>query len=108
MLQNITKLIIEGIQIATSIFTFIKDIGVVCWDDIVNWFKNNIQNIDDNKNIIAFTLNEGIKDGKYNIVQGLFNKETNKILEGRRIIAKDVDIKIKNNICSGEVLTIFN
>ncbi|MCL2519599.1 MAG: hypothetical protein FWE37_01150 [Spirochaetaceae bacterium] len=62
---------------------------------IKGWFreKSTLMNRSDSSKV-AFTLKEGIKKGKYRVVQGIFDKESNKLLDGVRYEAERLDNEI--------------
>jgi len=64
---------------------------IVYWDEIIDWFRsrNDIKTRDEDN--IAFTLKEKMATGQYNVVQGIFNTRTEKVVEGRNIHAKELD-----------------
>lgn len=82
------------------------------WRDIIEWFSSWIEaHKDTEENFVGFTIAEEKKQGKdgvYRLVQGVFNKTTNKVEEARRIEAKEVDEETLKNCFTGEKVTIFN
>jgi hypothetical protein len=66
---------------------------VLKWDEIIDWFtsRNAIKTKDADN--IAFTLKERLASGKYKVVQGIFNKRTDVLVEGRNIEAETLDRK---------------
>ena len=50
---------------------------------IVSWFKDpkRLSNLSKNKNIIAVTVKENLDNGNYNVVDCLFDKSTNDIID---------------------------
>ena len=80
------------------------------WRDIVEWFSNWLeapQNKSIRENTIGFTIQETAKDGNYALVQGIFNKSTNKVEEVRRIQADEVDDEVKEQCFGKEKVTLF-
>jgi hypothetical protein len=66
-------------------------VAVVYWDDIVNWFqsRNNLKVAD--RDNIAFTIKDRMASGEYTVIQGIFNKRTEEILDGRKMRTKALD-----------------
>ena len=79
------------------------------WREIINWFEkwmNRHENVD--KDAVGFTIREAIEKGKCKMVQGVFNKRTNKVEDARRIEAENVDAQTRETCLTGERVTIFN
>jgi hypothetical protein len=57
--------------------------------DIINWFKNRITESDKEK--LAFTIKELLKNGQHKTIRGIFNKSTNKILDAEQIQSNEID-----------------
>ncbi len=66
---------------------------VLKWDEIIDWFtsRNAIKAKDADN--IAFTLKERLASGKYKVVQGIFNKRSEEVVDGRQIKAETLDRK---------------
>jgi hypothetical protein len=58
---------------------------------VLQWFSQNNTLSTYNSNLVAATINKGLKNGKYTVVQGVFNKRTNSIVEGRTIETTQLD-----------------
>ena len=80
---------------------------ILKWKDIISWFRNRTKLKESDKQNIAFTLQERLKNGKYKTVQGIFNKRTNEILDGQKIKSEQVDAKIAK-VHDGEELVIYD
>lgn len=89
-IKNSTKKIIEYcIEVIKATIETIKD-----------WFKNKNVNIN-KQNDVMFLLTEELRDGKYNIIQGVFSKVQDNVIDHQCIYAKDIDeilAKHKNKI----------
>ena len=78
------------------------------WQDLMNWFKNWLSlHPAEDENSVGFTIQETVKDVKYALVQGVFNKSTNQIEDARRIQADEVDAKVKDQCFGKEKVIIF-
>jgi hypothetical protein len=90
MAEPITLLILA----ATAILAVTAVVAIVYWDDIVGWFKdrNSIKEAD--KANIAFTIRDKINNNEFTLVQGIFNKRTEKVVEGRKMKTKSLDSKM--------------
>ena len=102
----LTTLILAGI--ASVVISVVVHFILLHWQDIINWFQkwiNGHQNVD--KDAIGFTIQEAIKDGKYNQVQGIFNKSTNTVEDARRITADNIDQQTRAQCFGKEKVTLF-
>jgi hypothetical protein len=66
-------------------------IKFLTWIGIANWFRarENLKNSD--KDNIAFTLQEKLKNGQFKTVKGIFNKNTNELVDGEKSISDQID-----------------
>ena len=71
---------------------------------IINWFRERekIKNAD--KNNIAFTIQEKMKNKQYKTVQGVFNKRTNEVVDAREIYSNEVDEQMEKNHRGNELV----
>ncbi|MCK6512128.1 hypothetical protein L6R29_19515 [Myxococcota bacterium] len=82
---------IIGIILAAVATVAVTVLLIVYWNDIVDWFRSrNDIKVEDRDNI-AFTLQEKLANGNYKTVQGIFNTRTNTLKDGRAIESKQVD-----------------
>lgn len=68
---------------------------------IVSWFKdpNRLSNLQKNKNIIAVTVKENLDNGNYNVVDCLFDKSSNEVIDisdSALYEAEDLDQETEN------------
>jgi len=61
---------------------------------VVDWFRNRSSIKAQDKDNIAFTLQEKLSTGKVKTVQGVFNTRTKNIVDGRVIESDRVDDKL--------------
>ena len=81
---------------------------ILHWKQVMGWFEKWIakhENVD--KDAIGFTIQEAIENGKYNVVQGVFNKSTNTVEDARRIEAEKLDRQTREKCFSKEKVTLF-
>ena len=66
-------------------------VAILYYEEIIKWFRsrNDIKEAD--KANIAFTIKQRLNSGDYKIVQGIFNKRNETILDGHVIQAKELD-----------------
>ena len=66
-------------------------LAIIYYDDIIAWFKarNDIKLAD--KENIAFTIKEKLASGDFKVVQGIFNKRSESIVDGQAMQTKELD-----------------
>ncbi len=74
-----------------AIWNFIKRVVLAIinfFKNIVAWFRlpGRLKKLEDDRNLIAVAIKENLDSGNYNIINCLFNKETNKVDESDAII----------------------
>ena len=57
-----------------------------------------------NKDNIAFTIQEKMKNKQYKTVQGIFNKRTNEVVDAQEIRSDKVDAQMENNHRGNELV----
>ena len=82
-------------------------VAIIKWDDIVAWFQSLSKIKEKDKANVAFTLKQKMDSGKFAVVQGIFNQDNNKILEGRTIETKELDTQLAEHH-KKEELVIYN
>jgi len=68
-------------------------IYVVClfWDKIIEWFRNRNDIKNQNRDNIAFTLQQKLDSGKFKTVQGIFNQNSNTMIDSIVIEHEQMD-----------------
>jgi hypothetical protein len=94
------------------IITGIVSLGIIAlvlleWSRIVDWFKGRQSLKQEDKNNIAFTLKQEMEKGKIPVVQGIFNTETEEVLDGVKYVAKELDETLENHH-RGQPLVIYS
>ena len=79
-------------------------VAIIYYDDIIEWFRtrNDIKEAD--KDNIAFTIREKIETGDYKVVQGIFNKRTNDLVEGHAMKTKKLDSEFEQIHADNELV----
>jgi len=67
------------------------------WDDLVNWFQSRHNLKTSDRDHIAFTIQQNLKDGQFKTVQGIFNKRTSQLVDARNVDSKDVSAEQKEH-----------
>ena len=70
---------------------FFKEIVQLVFGMLVKWFRNRRALVASDRDNIAFTLQNKLKSGKYNTVQGVFNTRTNEVIDGHKMMSNEID-----------------
>jgi hypothetical protein len=84
--------------IAATVVVFLN------WNNIIDWFRSREELKQSDKDNIAFTLQQRMEDGKYSVVQGIFDQNTNTFQDGVKYEAEDICDELKEK----EELVIYN
>ena len=79
------------IIIAAAASIAVMVVVIVTWAEIIDWFQSRNDIKEKDKENIAFTIKERLKSGDFKIVQGIFNKRTDDIVDGRAMQTKELD-----------------
>jgi hypothetical protein len=77
------------------------------WKEIVDWFKGRRKLKETDKKNIAFTIHNALKNGHHGVVQGIFNTETDELLDGQKFDAKELAPELEQ-AHEKEDLVIYN
>jgi hypothetical protein len=79
-------------------------LAIIYYDDIVKWFRarNDIKVAD--KDNIAFTIKQRLENGDYKVVQGIFNKRTDDLVEGHAMQSEKLDEELERQHESNELV----
>jgi hypothetical protein len=61
---------------------------------VLDWFRQNNKLSTHNSNLIGATIQKSLRDGKYTIIQGVFDKRVKTIVEGRTIETNQLDTEL--------------
>ena len=86
---------------------FFKEIVQLVFNMLVKWFRNRRALVASDRDNIAFTLQNKLKSGKYNTVQGVFNTRTNEVIDGHKMMSNEVDNTIER-LHADEELVIYD
>ncbi len=87
---GIIKAVIGGAAVAGTIGTVVY-ITRLTLQRILSWFSANTKLSIYSSNLVAATIKNGIKNGRYIIIQGVFDKKAKTMLESRTIEADQLD-----------------
>ncbi|MDR1740932.1 MAG: hypothetical protein LBR38_03680 [Synergistaceae bacterium] len=57
------------------------------WEKLFNWIRGYEKLVEADRDNLAFSLKEAIDNGKYNVIHGVFNKRSGKIVKGTKVQA---------------------
>jgi hypothetical protein len=77
---------------------------ILNWDRIIDWFHGREKLVQSDKDNIAVVIKQHMDDGKYNTVQGIFNKRTNELLDGAKYKTEELDEKTIENFGDKEMI----
>jgi hypothetical protein len=69
-------------------------LGLLYWSKIVDWFKGRQQLKQSDKDSIAFTIQQKMETGEFKTVQGIFNTDSNELLDGVQYQSDNIDEKL--------------
>ncbi len=81
------ELLISGAILVAELL-YIGWIILLTIGEIINWFNGVNTSIPSE---IGFTVAEALSSGDFKVVQGVFNKNTNKVTTGRTMDVKEMD-----------------
>lgn len=84
-----------GLILAAAVGLGILSLIILTFLEVTSWFfgRNDLYYTDADH--IAFTLQQKLGSGQYETVQGIFNKRTNKMADGRKVRSDDYDEQLK-------------
>ena len=81
-------------------------IALLTYPMIVNWFRERTAlKLQDRKNI-AFTLQQRVNNGNFKTVQGIFNTQSNNLLDSKGYQSKEIDSELAG-IHRGEEVVVY-
>ncbi|SRR5258708_3146043 len=96
-------LILKAIAVITG-GVAIASIVILTIDEILKWFKSYRNLALTDINIVGTTIKEAMHNGNYIIVQGVFNKRSQKMVASRKIEAKQLDSELMRRHSSERVV----
>ena len=66
-------------------------LALLTLQEIMDWFSQHFDVLHRNKDNLAFTIRDKLKNGNYQVVQGIFNDRTGDVIEERTIEAEKID-----------------
>ncbi len=84
------------IILACKVIAVIIALLIITYQSIIDWFQEQEieELVQSDMDYIPFTFMEHFETGNYSLVQGVFNKRTEKVVEGRKLQSKHVDNQV--------------
>jgi len=82
---------------------FVEELVRLLFTMIRSWFQNKQELTQSDRNNIAFTLQDKLSNGKYSTVQGIYNKSTNEVIDGRMMHSNELDSNLENIHANNEL-----
>jgi hypothetical protein len=70
--------------------------AILTVDAVINWFRNRAALIQSDRSNLAFTIRERLADGNYAVYQGIFNKESEQLIDGQKLVSERLDSELSN------------
>lgn len=99
-------IILVGAALATGALVLIY-IVLLTLAIIVDWFNEQLALVDNDEDMIAFTVSQAMKDGKANVIQGVLDRSIGKLEAVRKIETGNVSNEIKS-AHKGHEVVIYN
>ncbi len=83
-----------GTLIALFVGAAVVYLAMITINSILNWFcQRTALALSDRENI-AFTIKDNLANGKFVVYQGIFNRRTEQLLDGQKLVAEQVDVRV--------------
>jgi hypothetical protein len=79
---------------------------VLNWKTIIDWFRGKRTLKESDKGNIAFTIKNAQETGNFEVVQGIFNTDSEEVLDGQKYKAKELEDKLEQ-VHKGKDLVIY-
>jgi len=89
--------LILAITLAVAIYDILTVIAIIILTiaEVFSWFRSKSALVTSDKNNVPFTLMDKLSSGDYGVIQGVFNKDTEKVLDARKYKAEQLDEQLK-------------
>lgn len=81
-------------SVAAGVVTAAVYIAYLTISDILSWFSQNSKLSAYDSNLVGATIQKGLRDGKYTIIQGVFDKRAKTMVESRTIETNQLDSEL--------------
>lgn len=79
---------------------------ILYWHKIVDFVRNRHYLVEDDKDRVAFSLQDKLSNGDYKTVYGIFDKVTNELVDGEQIQSDDIDEELETMHMTNELLIL--
>ena len=104
MIEEIQALLVEIWAEIKKIFVKIINF----FNNILGWFKDlsRLKILKEKNNKVAVSIKENMTNGDYNVINCLFDEETNKIDDAEVIQSKNIDQKTKDSFGNQDMIIL--
>jgi hypothetical protein len=95
-----------GIKALIGAIVVTAIVAILSFNMIVDWFRDRTTLKEQDKQHIAFTLQEHLSNGNVKTVQGIFNTRNKTLIDSKGYESRDVDPELAE-IHRGEELVIY-
>ncbi len=99
-------ILVMGIKALATVIAVTAIVAILTFHMLVNWFRDRATLKEQNKQNIAFTLQEHLSNGNVKTVQGIFNARDNILLDSKGYQSREIDPKLAE-IHRGEEVVIY-
>lgn len=101
IITGLVTLVAAGIAVAAVI-------SLLTYEEILSWFKPRLSA--EEKNLFGYSIMKHLNNGNYNTVQGIFDTDSQQILDSRTIESKEMDYELEklHQENDGYVVYTFN
>ncbi|GIM91711.1 hypothetical protein [Paractinoplanes toevensis] len=71
-------------------------VAIIYYDEVIDWFRNRNSLKESDRDAVGITVKQRLEDGNYNLVQGIFNKREDRLMDARVVKTKAFDEKLEN------------
>ncbi len=68
--------------------------AIILLDKLIDWFRSKRSLLEEDTDRIAITIDQGIQNGEYVLIQGIYDKGEHKLLDGQAIHSKEREEKV--------------
>ena len=68
--------------------------AILTVNTVINWFQSRAALVNSDRDNIAFTIRERLNSGEYALYQGIFNKRTEQLVEGQKLVGERLDSEL--------------
>jgi hypothetical protein len=71
-------------------------VAIIYYEEVIDWFRGRSALKESDRDAVAITVKQRLEDGNYNLVQGIFNKREDRLMDARVVKTRALDEKLEN------------